>query len=738
MMTQAILTRPLLIAAVVGLLTITFGVTLPSLEVDNTPEVWLPSDLASLEELAEFRRRFGDDSLILAFTSGPAATDPARQPDWEELIAGLRAVPGVETALAPGFAETEEGPHHPLRFYLTSEDSQYAAVALFPKSGLNHEQRGRLVERLDEYFSQWRERLGRFRLAGADVITYELDRGSQQSLGGLSPLVFAAMCLVLLIATREWRMVAVGLLAIIAVNVWSLGLVAVASRPMNLVLAVMPAILAVVVIAQAMHLFSRFQKLNADVVGGAPGRATRIGWWGEAMRATWRPCFLCTVTTAAGFASLGTSEIAPVRDLGLFTAAGVLFSFAVCFTFLPALLATSSKTRPVVATRRPWWTPDRASRLAGWLRRQSRWIAAAGLVVAVVACFGLSRLRLESHILTFFPESHRVPSNYHAMEDHLMGLSQLEFVVQGSRDRMTSDETLTAYRDLLAESIAEEPLLREVVSVLIEPTRAGNLEFVLEPQELREALEEEGIPEGLERFLQVDGDRYILRTTLLATTSSSNAVHALVERLRLRIAARLPSELEAAITGSAALLIQGQVLLLETQVLSFGLALLAVTVVILMAFRSLRLALLSLLPNLLPVLFTLGLMGLAGIPLNTATVTVAGIALGLIVDDTIHFLHHWRTKRQAGEDAGVAAADTLYHVGRPALITTVTVAVGFGMFALAPFRPTLFFGLLIALTALTALLCDFVILPALLQMRAAIPAPDLGAPELGPTPSSRR
>ena len=88
--------------------------------------------------------------------------------------------------------------------------------------------------------------------------------------------------------------------------------------------------------------------------------------------------------------------------------------------------------------------------------------------------------------------------------------------------------------------------------------------------------------------------------------------------------------------------------------------------------------------------------------------------------------------------APAAAADTLFHVGRPILITSVTVALGFGMFALAPFRPTMFFGLLIALTALTALLCDFVILPALLQIRAAIPAPDLGASALGPTPSSRR
>ena len=230
-MTRAILTRPLQIAGAVGLLTLALGLTLPALEVDNTPEVWLPSGLAGLEELAEFRQRFGDDSLILAFTSGPAVADTTRHPEWRELISGLRAVPGVATVLAPKFAaDDDDVAFHPLRFYLESEDNRHAAVALFPQSGLSHEHRGRLVESLDEYFESWRERLGPFHLAGADVITYELDRGSKQSLGGLSPLVFAAMCLVLLIATREWRAVAFGLLAIVAVNVWSLGLVAFTSH----------------------------------------------------------------------------------------------------------------------------------------------------------------------------------------------------------------------------------------------------------------------------------------------------------------------------------------------------------------------------------------------------------------------------------------------------------------------------------------------------------------------------
>jgi len=122
----------------------------------------------------------------------------------------------------------------------------------------------------------------------------------------------------------------------------------------------------------------------------------------------------------------------------------------------------------------------------------------------------------------------------------------------------------------------------------------------------------------------------------------------------------------------------------------------------------------SLVPNLLPILVTLGFMGLLEIPLNTATVTVAGIALGLVVDDTIHLLHAWVEARNAGATIVAATERMLHHVGRPVLVTSVAVGAGFGVFAFSPFRPTLFFGLLIAVTAVTALLCDLGLLPALL------------------------
>jgi predicted RND superfamily exporter protein len=162
------------------------------------------------------------------------------------------------------------------------------------------------------------------------------------------------------------------------------------------------------------------------------------------------------------------------------------------------------------------------------------------------------------------------------------------------------------------------------------------------------------------------------------------------------------------------LLIEGQVLLLKTQIWSFASAFAAIALVILLAFRSLPLALLALPPNIVPVAVTLGLMGYANIPLNTATVTVAGIALGLLVDDTIHILYRWLVQRRLGKDSPEALTKALHQIGNPAVMTSMSFAVGFGMFAFAPFRPTTYFGMLIAITAFTGMLCDVVVFPALL------------------------
>ena len=708
---RLILSRPWATLSAALFVTLILSWKLPTLRVDNTPEVWLPSGSEGLRDLKQFRARFGEDSPILAYVSGDNLA--GREADWRELATQLRAERGVAAVFAPTFVdEDSDGPPIPLRFYLSSADGRHAALGLLLQAKLEGAGRSLLVEHLEAVLAQWKSRIGVFRLAGADVITHDLDSGSRRALGLFAPLVLAAMCLVLYVASREWRAVAVSLAAIVMASLGSLGLLAWAGQPLNLVVVTMPPILAVVTITQVMHILAKYHDLAAPA--GPVDRAGRIGWWLVALRETFRPNLLCAVSTAIGFASLGTSQIPPVRDLGLLTAAGIVLSFALSYTVFPALLGTSARVLPRGSGAHPWWTFERAEAYTAWLGRHSTAIFAVAGVAFVLALGGLRLLRAESHILELFHSKDRVPLNYRAIERNLIGLTPIEVVVEGEPEVLLKDSMLDAYRDLLERTLREEPQVKQVVSILLEPTRGRTLEFTLPHAELRNALATEGVPEGIQTFLRVEGRRYVLRTTLLAATESSNACQALVDRMRARIARIIPASASARVTGTSALLIEGQVLLLRTQIWSFATAFAAIALVILIAFRSLPLALLALPPNLVPVAMTLGLMGFAKIPLNTATVTVAGIGLGLVMDDTIHILHNWLLHRRAGATSKIAVTRALAEIFHPAVMTSMSFGVGFGVFIFAPFRPTTYFGLLIAATALTGMLCDVVLFPALL------------------------
>ncbi len=697
--------------AIALLATLLLGWRLPRLQVNNTPEVWLPSGSKGLQDLKKFRERFGEDSPLLAYVSGGQLAE--REAEWSKLVVQLRAVPGIASVLAPPFVDPDaEGPSVPLRYYLASEDGKHAALALLPQAGLAAAERARLVDRIETVLAPWQSRIGRFQMAGADVVTRDLDNGSRRSLGAFAPLVLGAMCVVLYVATWEWRAVAVSVFAILLADIWSLGILSWAGESLNLVVVTMPAILAVTTMTQAMHLLAYYHDIEAPT--GPADHRMRTGWWWIAVKSTFLPNFWCAISTAAGFASLGASQIPPVKVMGLITAVGVMLSFGLCYTLVPALLSASSRVLPRGAGSHPWWTFHRAETYVGWLERRGIAIFAVAGVTFLLALGGLRLLRAESHVLELFSPGDRIPVNYHAIENHLLGLTPIEVVVEGDPRALLTNATLKSYRELLEQTLTEEPLVRQVVSILLEPTRGRKLEFAIQPAELREALASEGLPEGAGAFLRVEKGRYLLRTTLLATTNSSNVCQALVDRLRARIAKRIPTGVSAYVTGSSTLLIEGQVLLLKTQIWSFASAFAAIALIILLAFRSLPLALLALAPNIVPVAVTLGLMGFFSIPLNTATVTVAGIALGLLVDDTIHILFRWLQQRRLGKNSMSALTKALFQIGNPAVMTSVSFGVGFGMFAFAPFRPTTYFGLLIAITAFTGMLCDVVLFPAML------------------------
>lgn len=654
------------------------------LRVDNEIDSWLPRGDAAIARYEAFRDTFGSDALFVVGCTGVPVDGPGGE-RVAELQETLAALPGVARVVGPFDAAGR--PEAPAAAFLLSGDRGAAAFLVHPEAGLDRASRARLFE---DIAGLAHAGPGELHVAGPEAINHHLDVGSRRSFGGLFPVVATVLALALLLALRDPRGVAAVLLLAAASTAGTLGALALAGRSLNMVVSSLPALLLVAGTVASLHLLDarlRQQRAGGDGAPGAVG-ADDAAAWGRALGEMARPCLYTAATTAAGLGALALAPLPPLRDLGLFGALGMLVNGALVLFLFPSLtrLLGGGRTRAAVA-----WAG--AGALAACLGRPAvrRSILGAALVVAVVGAAGVARLRVESDVLTFFPADHAVVTATRELEERVQGLTPVEIWFSGPAGAVFSPPSLAR-----AAALAAEIRALPGVTGLFGPSSP------------------DASPAAWPGHLRLSAEGADVRWTVATRTTSIERSDQLVSRIEQAVAAAAVPGVEARVTGSMPILIRMQALLLTSAVRSFSASLGLVTVLASVAFRSVGTGLLSLVPNVLPVLATLGAMGFLGVPLDVATVTVASIALGLVVDDTIHFLEHYVRAGRAAR----AVETCLRRAGRPILISSLAVAAGFAAFAAAPFRPTVRFGVLVAATSVLALVCDLLVLPALLSLRS--------------------
>ena len=666
------------------------------LQIDNTPEIWLPADDGIASDYERFKSRFGSDAFIgIVFDLGPEAVS-AKCEALAQFAASLRGLEGIHSVRVPAPIGSEGMAD---AIPLVSRSGRKALLAVVLDDAMSVPNRKKTVTDI-EHMSRAQVDLGYQQIVGTDVLTRELDNGSEQSFGGLFPLVAAILSLVVLFAIRSGVILTAILLTAILSATMTLATMALVGVSLNLLLVLVPAILVVLTVAASLHLCWCYLSLAKNAA--QTSQANRNALWGAAVRKTIAPCALTTATTALGFASLATSEIMPVRNLGIFTALGSIWVLLLVFTLIPTFGSGH------LLHRRPAAGVLRSDRLLDRVIRHRRRILWVGGVMAIVSSLGLAHLRIESNVLEFFASDHPLPSAYRDFEEEFFGLTAIEFWVEGPAEELASHEVMEAI-DSLCRLGHEQGWTGGAIFPL------GRIPRENQPAVLRSWLDAEEFSADSYHW-QAEG-LAALRITLTAPTTSSNVAHRNVVRVRDTASSiRLPERVTLHQSGAAPLLVHGQVLLLQTQVHSFVLALILITAVVFAVYRSLRLTVISLVANMLPVSSTLGIMGWLDIPLDAGTITVAGIALGLVVDDTIHLLDGYAASaRKYGPGRLTNTIRiTMRRVGPPILITSVAVALGFGAFGAAAFQPTRYFGLLIAFTCGVALFADLLLVPALL------------------------
>jgi len=456
----------------------------------------------------------------------------------------------------------------------------------------------------------------------------------------------------------------------------------------------------VIGVCDGIHLVSRYAALARDV---APtDRTARRRALQSAIDEIIRPCWMTSATTAAGFLSFATVDLASFVQYGIIAASGVLAAFVLTFTLLPILL---------LPVRVEWIEVTSASDL--WVRGLDRLVSISTrgrgpiLVVAALALagfgFGMAQLRVHSSFDELYGAESRVVQWSHFVADHLRDPDSLEvdLLAPASTD-LRAEEPRRAIRAVV-DSLAAIPELHNARSLLDHPL--GALAIPDDGEEL---------DEGTRSW--VSSDRRHLRISLEVGKLSQPAMRRVLDEVHSALDSELSEGWSASLTGPFAITHDMVEAISDTQLRSFVSAAIAVTLLLAFYMRSVGWALVAMVPTLLPVVTTLGAMGLLGVPLDVGTAMVAAVVLGIAVDDVVHLLDRFRLHRAAGADVDAAIHGAVRDVGRAVVSTSLALAAGFAALALSPWASVAHFGLISAIAILGALLTDLLVLPSLLSL----------------------
>jgi predicted RND superfamily exporter protein len=531
-----------------------------------------------------------------------------------------------------------------------------------------------------------------------------------------------AVILVIIILTLVYRSfwgIVVPLMVVLLSVIWLLGLMGIVGKSIDIMTALLPLILFVVGISDVIHLLSRYFE---EIRNGLNKNEALMVAYKQVGLAT----FLTSLTTALGFLTLITSTIKPVRELGIFAAAGVFIAFLLAFTLLPAVL-TLIKV-PKLAFKEPssiFW--NKLVRMIFYFSmRKQRWVVGVTLVVIVWSLIGLSRIEVDNYLLEDVGKDDPLRYSFEFFEEHFAGARPFELYVEVA-DTNSNIFNYEAVQEML-----------EIESYLKEQYGVG---FLISPLNLIRSANQ-ALNGGLDTAYVVPASkaelaqllimlkRFEKRPEFASILANKNREARFSGKIKDQGGKRTKEMNEAMdeyfqkyplqhldyeLTGMALLIDQNNESLSKDMLSGLIFALIVVAIIVGLMYKSVLMALVSIVPNVLPLLVIAGYMGMMGIDLKVATSIIFGIAFGIAVDDSIHYLSKYRLEKAKGRSMIWALRRSSLSTGKAIILTSLILCAGFLTLASSDFTSTFYVGVLISITLAVAVMADLFLLPILIR-----------------------
>lgn len=760
---ELVLRQSFPIIVVFAVLTLFAALFLPKIKIDNSIDVFFNKKGRSYIDFQEWKRQFGSDELIIAalefddvFTEENLTlisdiTTELGSVEYVDKVTSLTTVNNIVGIGKDFIVEKliEEIPSDAASLKdlrdiavgddlyvknVVSPDGKVAAfvIELEHLNGGDDLYKKHAIEEIEKVFEK---RWNKYYISGLTTIEHYFALYMQDDLKAFIPFMMIMIMFILYLSFRRFKMIVLPMVSIVVSLVLSMAFLYLLGYSINNVTTIIPPILMAIMIADSIHLMqesiSAKQKPREDQRDEGDH-----SFLSSTMGHLIFPCFLTTLTTSIGFLSLTLSTVPPVRELGVVVGVGVFFALLVTFTFLPALAKQMNafsgmngiRDRHFFSKRKKVSVPFLLLRRIGdFNKNNTKAVMAVTILLAGFCLWGITKIKVETSVIEYFKKDSDVYSSTVFIEDNLSGVHTLNISLKSSEydhfkgpEALKKIESLTWYLYTIPEVdkvISVNDYIKEINKSFHDEDKA----YYVIPDS-RELIAQYVLLYGEDDMEDHMDSQWSWSTVQVRLKEHSTVkLKGVVDQIQKYTRKSFPQLQRADVLGQTVLEVEANNTVTDGQIKSLGTAMIIIFLMMFFVFRSIPLGFISIIPNVLPILINFGIMGAVGIKLDSATSMIAVVGIGIVVDDTIHFLHGFGEAFKASGDHTAAMYEALRTKGSPIIATSMILFFGFIVLGFSKFVPTAYFGILSAMLMFNALLADLIVLPcAILYFKPGI------------------
>lgn len=716
----------------------------------------LPKDDSTQVEYDRFTNRFSEDGniLVIGVQSPNLHTYPIFS-EWYDLGNNLKAIDGVDSVFSEAHIFNLKKDADDKRFDLekvinrrpesqAEVDSVVAVIQSLPfyrgliyndstdasvmmlfvnRARFESNERVAVVEQIEAEAAIFSERTGlQVHYSGLPYIRTMQTARIKQELGMFVGLAALVTALLMFLFFKSFRVMAISLLVVVIGVIWSVGTIGIFGFKLSALMGLIPPLIIVIGVPNCVFLLNKYHSEYRK-------HGNQIKALNRVIHKVGNATFMTNATTAMGFATFIFTQSAMLKEFGIIASINILSVFLLSLIIIPCLFSFIAPPREKhVKHLDRSWLERAVGVLENLVSNHRRKVYLVTVVMVGVAAYGLSLVKATGNIVDDLPKDDQIIADLQFFEDNFAGVMPLEILINTlDGSRVTSEKTLQKIERLQRLLVSYPEISRPLaITDAVKFAKQAYYNGIPERYSLISGYERSFIAPyirgnendvgGVSRLF-LDSTRSITRVSAQIADIGTSELDSLMADLKPRVYEIFPPETyKITMTGTSIVFLNGTSYLVKNLFISLSIAIVVIAILMALLFNSARMVVISLLPNLLPLLFTGALMGYFGVAIKPSTILVFSIAFGISVDDTIHFLSKYRQELKARAwDIETCIIRAVHETGVSMIYTSIILFFGFLVFTASNFGGTVALGLLVSITLLIAMISNLVLLPSLLM-----------------------